>query len=66
MVEGGAKIIQSFLKSGLVDLLVVTIAPVYVVRGISVVDEENQEKGRVDSPSKVGILKTNELSSNEW
>ncbi|CAG8542486.1 2058_t:CDS:2 [Paraglomus brasilianum] len=52
MVEGGAKIIQSFFKSGLVDLLIVTIAPVYVVRGISVVDEENQGKGRIDSPSK--------------
>ncbi|CAG8505952.1 7682_t:CDS:2 [Paraglomus occultum] len=52
MVEGGAKIIQSFFKSGLVDLLVVTIAPVYVVRGISVVDEENQGQGTVDSPSK--------------
>lgn len=30
MVEGGSRIIQSCLTSGLVDLLIVTIAPVYV------------------------------------
>lgn len=30
MVEGGAQIIDSFAKSGLVDRLVVTIAPVVV------------------------------------
>jgi 2,5-diamino-6-(ribosylamino)-4(3H)-pyrimidinone 5'-phosphate reductase len=30
MVEGGARIIQSFLKSGLTDLLIITIAPILV------------------------------------
>lgn len=30
MVEGGAQIIDSFAKSGLVDRLVVTVAPVVV------------------------------------
>ncbi|CAO3649160.1 unnamed protein product [Cunninghamella blakesleeana] len=30
MVEGGSRIIQSCLSSGLVDLLIVTIAPIYV------------------------------------
>jgi 2,5-diamino-6-(ribosylamino)-4(3H)-pyrimidinone 5'-phosphate reductase len=30
MVEGGAQIIDSFVKSGLVDRLVVTVAPVVV------------------------------------
>lgn len=34
MVEGGASIISSLLSSGLVDLLVVTIAPVLVGEGI--------------------------------
>ncbi|CAJ0648077.1 1059_t:CDS:2 [Entrophospora sp. SA101] len=30
MVEGGAKIIQSFLKINLLDLIIVTIAPIYI------------------------------------
>ena len=30
MVEGGAQIIDSFVRSGLVDRLVVTVAPVVV------------------------------------
>ncbi|RGB31695.1 dihydrofolate reductase-like domain-containing protein, partial [Rhizophagus diaphanus] len=30
MVEGGARIIQSFLKNELIDLLIVTTAPVFV------------------------------------
>lgn len=30
MIEGGAQIIDSFVRSGLVDRLVVTIAPVVV------------------------------------
>ena len=33
MVEGGAQIIQSFLRSGLVDELIVTIAPTFVGGG---------------------------------
>ncbi|KAI1320367.1 2,5-diamino-6-(ribosylamino)-4(3H)-pyrimidinone 5'-phosphate reductase [Mortierella claussenii] len=38
MVEGGASIISSFLKSSLVDSVLVTIAPVYVgLDGISAV-----------------------------
>ncbi|KAF8940157.1 bacterial bifunctional deaminase-reductase [Dissophora ornata] len=40
MVEGGAGIITSFLKSGLVDSFVLTIAPVYVgTGGISAVKD---------------------------
>ncbi|CAG8533208.1 10214_t:CDS:2 [Ambispora leptoticha] len=39
MVEGGSKIINSFLSSGLVDQLVVTIAPIFVGGdGLSVFD----------------------------
>jgi riboflavin biosynthesis pyrimidine reductase len=30
MVEGGARIIQSFLKNELMDLLIITIAPIFV------------------------------------
>lgn len=30
MVEGGAKVIQSFIKARLVDLIILTISPVYV------------------------------------
>jgi len=30
MVEGGAKVISGFLEAGLVDGLIVTIAPVYI------------------------------------
>lgn len=36
MVEGGASIISSFLTSGLVDLIVITIAPKFVGDGIGV------------------------------
>ncbi|CAG8490210.1 15012_t:CDS:2 [Dentiscutata erythropus] len=47
MVEGGAKVIKSFLKSNMVDLLIVTIAPTFVgVNGILAIDSnstENQE-----------------------
>ena len=40
MVEGGAGIITSFLKSGLVDSFVLTIAPIYVGKdGISSVQD---------------------------
>ncbi|KAG0337450.1 2,5-diamino-6-(ribosylamino)-4(3H)-pyrimidinone 5'-phosphate reductase [Podila humilis] len=38
MVEGGATVISSFMASGLVDLVLVTIAPVYVgPNGVSAV-----------------------------
>ncbi|KAL8280020.1 hypothetical protein RQP46_007601 [Phenoliferia psychrophenolica] len=40
MVEGGATVISSFLASGLVDLVVVTIAPVFVGEGISMIQGE--------------------------
>ena len=30
MVEGGARIIGSFLREGIVDALIITIAPVFV------------------------------------
>jgi len=30
MVEGGAQIIDSFARSGLVDRLIITVAPVFV------------------------------------
>ena len=36
MVEGGAGVINSFLRSGLVDLVVVTTAPITVREGVSV------------------------------
>lgn len=36
MVEGGASIISSFLTSGLVDLIIITIAPKFVGDGIGV------------------------------
>ena len=32
MVEGGASVIQSFLSAGLVDLVLVTIAPIWLGR----------------------------------
>lgn len=38
MVEGGANVISTFLASGLVDLVLITIAPVYVgLDGVSAV-----------------------------
>ncbi|KAF9327319.1 2,5-diamino-6-(ribosylamino)-4(3H)-pyrimidinone 5'-phosphate reductase [Podila minutissima] len=38
MVEGGAKVISTFMASGLVDLVLITIAPVYVgLAGVSAV-----------------------------
>ncbi|CAG8789094.1 38371_t:CDS:2, partial [Gigaspora margarita] len=61
MVEGGAKVIQSFLKSNVVDLLIVTIAPIFIgVNGILVIDKnstENQveEEINVDLPKLVDI-----------
>lgn len=40
MVEGGASVISSFLKSGLVDSFLLTIAPVYVGKdGVSAVED---------------------------
>ena len=33
MVEGGGRVISSFLKSGLVDSLVVTLAPSFIGQG---------------------------------
>lgn len=36
MVEGGASIISSFLDSGLVDLVIITIAPIFVGEGVGV------------------------------
>ncbi|CAI2175528.1 11209_t:CDS:2 [Funneliformis geosporum] len=50
MVEGGARIIQSFLKSGLPNLFIITIAPVFVgSNAISCIGdklsiEENEDK----------------------
>ncbi|RIB22226.1 dihydrofolate reductase-like domain-containing protein [Gigaspora rosea] len=42
MVEGGAKIIDSFLKSGKVDLLIITIAPILVgANGVSAISNNN-------------------------
>ncbi|KAG9302289.1 hypothetical protein G9A89_008780 [Geosiphon pyriformis] len=47
MVEGGAKIIKSFLLSGLVDQLIITIAPIFVgINGISAFDLGAFEKDR--------------------
>ena len=45
MVEGGAKVIQSFLKTKLLDLLIVTIAPIYIgFNSISITgDNEDQD-----------------------
>lgn len=37
MVEGGASIISSFLESGLVDLVIITIAPVLIGNGVRVI-----------------------------
>lgn len=38
MVEGGANVISTFMASGLVDLVLITIAPVYVgLDGVSAV-----------------------------
>ncbi|KAM0752723.1 bacterial bifunctional deaminase-reductase [Meredithblackwellia eburnea MCA 4105] len=40
MVEGGASVISSFLASGLVDLVVITIAPVFVgAEGVSMMKD---------------------------
>lgn len=39
MVEGGASVISAFLASGVVDLVVVTIAPVFVGEGLSMYHE---------------------------
>jgi len=39
MVEGGASVISSFLASGLVDLVVMTIAPVLIGDGVSMLSE---------------------------
>ncbi|KAF9910802.1 2,5-diamino-6-(ribosylamino)-4(3H)-pyrimidinone 5'-phosphate reductase [Linnemannia zychae] len=40
MVEGGASVISSFLKSGLVDSFLLTIAPVYVGKdGVSAIED---------------------------
>lgn len=40
MVEGGARVITSFIKLGLADLFVITLAP-RLVGGLSVIDTEN-------------------------
>lgn len=43
MIEGGAKIIQSCLKSQLYDQLIVTIAPKFVgIDGVSAVLDEKE------------------------
>lgn len=39
MVEGGASVISTFLASGLVDLVVMTIAPVLIGDGVSMLSE---------------------------
>ncbi|SCV68810.1 BQ2448_931 [Microbotryum intermedium] len=41
MVEGGAKVIASFLESGLVDLLIITVAPTIVGEGIRALRQGN-------------------------
>jgi 2,5-diamino-6-(ribosylamino)-4(3H)-pyrimidinone 5'-phosphate reductase len=51
MVEGGASVISSVLSSGLVDLLVVTIAPVLVGEGIGLF--QNQVRLTLISSNKI-------------
>ncbi|CAG8480329.1 370_t:CDS:2 [Cetraspora pellucida] len=61
MVEGGAKIIKSFLKINMVDLLIVTIAPVFVgANGILAIDENStnsqiEEEVNDDLPKLVNV-----------
>jgi len=46
MVEGGASVISSFLKSGQVDSFLLTIAPVFVGEdGVSAVQDAEVTKG---------------------
>lgn len=39
MVEGGASVISTFLASGMVDLVVMTVAPVLIGDGVSMLSE---------------------------
>ncbi|CAG8559826.1 9154_t:CDS:2 [Diversispora eburnea] len=44
MVEGGAKLIQSFLKSEMVNLLIITISPIFIgSNAISVTGDDNND-----------------------
>lgn len=45
MVEGGASIISAFLASNLVDLVVITIAPVLIGDGITATQGRVSERG---------------------
>ncbi|CAG8513442.1 240_t:CDS:2, partial [Scutellospora calospora] len=50
MVEGGARIINSFLKSGKVDLLIVTISPVFVgENGVSAIISNKNNSTEIES-----------------
>ena len=52
MVEGGAGVISSFLREGLVDQLIITIAPVFM-GGLRPFDDplHNQTAGLMRSPA---------------
>lgn len=51
MIEGGASVISTFLASGLVDLVVITIAPVLVGDGVSMLSEGVS----ASAPNEVGL-----------
>lgn len=58
MVEGGAAVISSFLLSGLVDFLVVTVAPVMVGdQGVGYGAVVNEE---------VRVTQTRYIAINSW
>ncbi|KAJ3020872.1 UNVERIFIED_CONTAM: 2,5-diamino-6-(ribosylamino)-4(3H)-pyrimidinone 5'-phosphate reductase [Siphonaria sp. JEL0065] len=44
MVEGGARVISSFLNSDLVDRIIITIAPLFVGDGVKAIAENTDDK----------------------
>ena len=60
MVEGGARVIQSFLATpDSVDSVIVTVAPIFVgVEGITY--KPNLTTGQVRTPSSSGLIPTYE------
>lgn len=55
MVEGGASVVSSFLKSGLCDLVIITIAPTLFGTGLSITGKPGRES-----------LSTTQLSDPKW
>ena len=56
MIEGGAGIIQSVLKNGLTDLLIITIAPVFI--GANAISATGDDKTSTKVPVRINTCYT--------